>query len=292
MMRLILTLLCALAVPAAGKEDPARTRTTPGKTVDGLSWSLGMPRQFTDHDALSVTCTLSNVSAGQITILDAANKVDFVLTAQNQKPVRREMKGLQLQGANVRKGGYLYRFSTDLRRLFGRLAPGRYTVRLVLPGTAYKIKGVQSARDVPSADVTFDVVKTTLAAARRAGQKTSDVKIELIANQGKAPTFCKVTNTGNRTIGITAYVFGPKDQPLTCISFMHEKWTGRKFIQLWSGGWCGTGLGDVRIKPGESRKLEIISLTEGIGRFKLTYTASGKSRTAYSDAVLIDTFNG
>ena len=290
-MRLILTLLCALAVPVAAKEDPARTKTIPGKPVGGLSWYLGMPRQFTDHDALFVTCTLSNVSGGQITIPEAANRVDFVLTGQDQNPVRREMKGLQLQGANVRKGGYLYRFSTDLRRLFGRLKPGRYTLRLVLPGSAYKIKGVQNASDIPSADVSFVVIKTTLADARQATKKAGDVKIEVIPNKGKAPTLCRVTNTGNRTISVSAYV-GPKDQPLTCISFVHEKWTGRGFIQTSMGGWCGTGLGEVQIKPGESRQLAIISHTEGIGRFKLSYSANGKSRTAYSDAVLIDTFNG
>ncbi len=290
-MRLILTLFLALATPAAAKEDPALTKVIPGKAVDGLSWSLGMPRQFTDHDALSVTCTLSNVSGGQLTIPEAANKVVFILTGQDQEPVRREMKDLQLQGANVRKGGYLYRFSADLRRLFGRLKPGRYTVRLVLAGSAYKIKGVQNARDVPSADVTFHVVKTTLADARQATKKAGDVRIEVIPNKGKAPTLCNVTNTGNRPISISAYV-GPKDQPLTCISFVHEKWTGRGFIQTSMGGWCGTGLGEVQIKPGESRQLAIISHTEGIGRFALSYSANGKSHTAYSDAVLIDTFNG
>jgi hypothetical protein len=291
-MRLILTLLCALAVPATAKEDPALAKTVSGKTVAGLQWFLNMPRQFTDHDALFVTCTLSNVSAEKITISSIVPKIDFVLTGQNKKPVRREMKDLRLQSATPQKGGSVFRFSTDLRRQFGRLEPGRYTFRLVLPGSHYKLKGAQDAGDIPSADMTFDVVKTTLADAKQAAKATPDVKIEFIAGKGKAPTLCKVTNTGNRSIVIMAYVGGPKDQPLTCISFVHEKWTGKGFLQHSMGGWCGTGLGDIQIKPGESRKLRINSYTEGIGRFKLAYTANGKNRTAYSDAFLIDTFNG
>jgi len=163
--------------------------------------------------------------------------------------------------------------SADLRRAFGRLPPGKYTLRV----SAGALSG-------PAA---FEVIDTSLEEAKKAWKGPEGIELRV-----KAPGVGVLVNRRKTAIGLWAYGGEQKGKPLDAMATA-QQWTGRAF-EAFAGGFCGTGLEEVTIAPGAEREIALPSMPDGILRLSVPcFLRNGDQTTpveAVTEPFLVDTF--
>jgi hypothetical protein len=177
----------------------------------------------------------------------------------------------------------------DLRRAFGPMPPGKYTVQIVHAASGYRtdVPGFQP-KEIVAKPFRLTVVKTTLQEAQKKndGTKGLELRVETVKDRKVAV----LTNRRNRPV--TFQVYGPDRKQVPAQSLlMAEQWNGTKW-QVAVLGFCGTGLQSFVLKPGESRELHLPHYTrEGIVRLRMSCAEGtgkhAKALVATSDAFLV-----
>jgi len=281
--------LSALLLPLALLAAPARADGP--APVNGLQWDIQLDRTFSDVGALTVRAFLRNVAAGPLRYEAKGDRppVELVLTPKGGKPVT---KALPAGFAVDRSHGalpriqYAWFLTGDLREAFGKLPPGTYTVRLV-HSAAYKTDapGFQPA-PIPSEPLAFEVLKTTLDAARKQCPATPGIAFRAV-EKGKGRVGL-LTNHGEKPLKLWAYGDQGPGRPLQAL-VTTEVWNGRAWTGQ-AGGWCGTGLEEFTIAPGETREIALSPFADGILRFQLSCREGKKDLTVCSEPILVDTW--
>jgi len=275
-----------LLLPLALLAAPARAEGP----VNGLQWDVQMERAFADVGALTVRAFLRNVAPGPLAYEAKGDRppVELVLTPKGGKPVSKPLPAGfavdRTRGALPRMQ-YAWFLTGDLREAFGKLPPGAYTVRLV-HSAAYKTDAAGfHAAPVPSEPLAFEIVKTTLEDARKQCPATPGIAFRAV-EKGKGRVGL-LTNHGEKPLTLWAYAGAP-GQPLQAL-VATEVWNGRAWTGQ-AGGWCGTGLEEFVIAPGETREIALSPYADGILRFQLSCRDGKKDLTVCSEPILVDTF--
>lgn len=202
--------------------------------------------------------------------------VELILEADGKAAVRKPLP----KQAVVSKGPsrlaprqFGWYVSGDVRHAFGRLQPGRYTLRATLGG-------------VVSAPTAFEVVDTSLEDAKKAWNAPEGIEfrvkeegVGILANHRKQP--------------IQLWSYGDLE-PLQAL-VMVQQWTGRGWTAS-PGGYCGTGLVEVTIAPGAEKRVALPPIPDGIVRVAVSCSQGNGDKTVPIEAVtepfLVDTFKG
>ena len=222
---------------------------------------------------------LMNVTKGKIAFKADGDRpaMDLILEAEGKPPVRKPLPKdvTAYKGPNELEPSQAGWYVTgDLRRAFGRLAPGRYTFRAAIAESV-------------SEPATFEVVDTSVEEARK--NWTAPEGIEFRVKDGKGV----LVNRRKTPLQLLAYA-GQKDAPLNAL-VTAQQWTGRAWTGF-LGGFCGTGLQEVTIQPGEQREIALPPFPDGILRLAVScYERKGEGQEAIeavSEPFLVDTFKG
>jgi len=261
-MRRILPLLALLPLPLAAADDL-------GWHVQVVTTSKYAPVEF--------QAQLRNVTQGKIAFASEGDQpaVELILEPEGKPAVRKPLpkEAVAYKGpAELEPSQYGWYVGGDLRLGFGRLAPGRYTLRAALKG-------------VVSEPAAFEIVDTSVEEAKK--NSVAPEGVELRMKDGKAI----LVNRKKTPIFLLAY--GDR-KPLDALA-MPQQWTGR----AWTGPgglFCGTGLSEVQIAPGEEREVTLPPLPDGILRIGVScYERKGDANEAIeavSEPFLVDTFKG
>jgi hypothetical protein len=261
-MRKILPLLALLPLPAAAAGDL-------GWHVQVVTTSKYAPVEF--------QAQLLNVTKGNIKVKAEGDKplIDLILEPEGKPPVRKPLpkETSAFKGPpELQPSQALWYVTGDLRLAFGRLAPGRYTLRAAI--------GDRVSEPAP-----FEIVDTSAEEAKK--NSVAPEGVDLRVKDGKA----LLVNRRKTPIFLLAY--GDRE-PLDALA-MAQQWTGR----AWTGPqglFCGTGLSEVKIVPGEEREVTLPPLPDGILRIGVScYERKGdgtEAIEAVSEPFLVDTFKG
>jgi hypothetical protein len=267
-MRLLrfLPLLALLPLPLAAAAD--------------LEWHVQVV-SGSKYAPLEFVAQLRNVGKEKVTFKAEGDRpaVELLLEAAGKEPIRKPLpkEVAVYKGPSVLEMGQYGWYATgDLRRAFGRLAPGRYALRVSLGG-------------VVSAAAEFEVIDTSVEEARKAWTAPEGIEFRV-----KAPGVGVLTNRRKEPIGVWAYGGDRKDRPLDAM-VTAQQWTGRAW-QRFGGGFCGTGLEEVTLAPGAEREVSLPAMPDGILRLSVScFERKGDKVSAIeavSEPMLVDTFEG
>jgi len=203
--------------------------------------------------------------------------LELILEPEGKPPVRKPLP----KEAMVDKGPkelqpsqYGWYVKGDLRHAFGRLLPGKYTLRVSL--------GAQVSK--PAA---FEVIDTSLEEAKKAWKSADGIELRV-----KAPGVGVIVNRRKTRIRLWAYGGDRKDRPLDALVTV-QQWTGHAWQEP-AGGFCGTGLGEVTIEPGGEREIALPPLPDGILRVAVACFERKGDKTStievFTEPFLVDTF--
>ncbi len=152
------------ASPGPGLPDFGRSRSQGSPVQSGMIWIVTMWRDATSIDTLLLRGTLLRQSS-QKALLDLypeRGPIRIVLTrADDGIAVEHEL--IWYRDCRVfrwARGTGRVDIEIDLKELFGKLQPGRYTVQVVLPAGGYAITGLpeSSQVDISSSEFAFEIV--------------------------------------------------------------------------------------------------------------------------------------
>jgi hypothetical protein len=258
-MRSLLSLLALLPLLPAEAKD--------------LEWHVQVVTA-SQYAPIEFVAQLRNPTAEKVAFPAKEERPGIVLTLETEgkppvrKPLPKELAAYK-GTAEVEPGQYAWYVSGDLRRAFGRLPPGRYTLR------------------VGAAAAAFEILETSVEEARK--NWTAPEGIDLLAKDGKAIL------VNRRKTPISLYAYGDRaDQPLDALTTA-QQWTGRAWTRS-PGGFCGTGLEEVVIPAGGRREIALLPLPDGILRLSVPcFERKGEEAVAIealSEPFLVDTFPG
>ncbi|MCK6459238.1 MAG: hypothetical protein L6Q95_05010 [Planctomycetes bacterium] len=260
-----LPLLALLPLPLAAAAD--------------LEWHVQVP-PASKYAAVEFVAQLRNASAGKAAFGAEGDRpaLELILETGGKPAARRPLpkEAVAYKGpAEVEPGGYAWYVTGDLRRAFGRLAPGRYALRVSLGG-------------VSSDPAAFEVIDTSLEEARKAWKAPEGIEFRV-----KAPGVGVLLNRRKTAIALWAYG-DRKDEPLSAL-VTAQQWTGREWTRF-PGGFCGTGLREIAIAPGGEREVALPELPDGIVRLAVScFERKGdgaEATEAVTEPFLVDTFKG
>jgi hypothetical protein len=265
-MRLLLPLLALLPLPLAAAAD--------------LEWHVqALP--VSKYAPVEFQAQLRNVSAGKIPFkaLGERPALELILEPEGKPAARQPLpkEAVAYKGAaELEAGQYAWYVSGDLRHAFGRLAPGRYALRVSL-GPAV------------SAPAAFEVIDTSVEEARKSWTAPEGIELRV-----KEPGVGVLVNRRKTAIGLWAYG-DRKDRPLDAMATA-QQWTGRAWTRF-AGGFCGTGLVEITIEPGGEREVALpAEPPDGILRHSVPcFEKKGEaveSIEAVSEPFLVDNFKG
>jgi hypothetical protein len=261
-MRLLvlLPLLALLPLPAALAGDL-------GWHVQVVTTSKYAPVEF--------VAQLRNVTKGKIAFKAEGERpaIELILQRGKALPVRKplpEETSVYKGPAELEPSQAGWYASGDLRLAFGRLEPGSYTLCAALEGL------VSEAAE-------FEVIDTSVEEARK--HWTAPEGIEFRIKDGKGV----LVNLRKTSIRLLAYG-DRKDAPLDTLATA-QQWTGRAWTRF-PGGFCGTGLVEVTIAPGEQREIALPVFPDGILRFAVPCSSGEEAIEAVSEPFLVDDFKG
>jgi hypothetical protein len=200
-------------------------------------------------------------------------QVELILEPEGKPPVRKPLP----KEANAYKGPAELEPSQaawflrgDLRRAFGRLPPGRYSLRA-------------AHGENVSAPAAFEVLDTSIEEARKNSAGVEGIEFQVAGGVGV------LVNRRARPLALLAY---GKKTPLDAL-VTAQQWTGRAWTRS-PGLFCGTGLEEVVVAPGERREIALPPLPDGILRLAVSCVDRSPegpvSVEALSDPILVDTF--
>lgn len=233
------------------------------------------------HAPVQFHAQLRNVSKAAIAfnVEGARPKAELILEPEGKEAVRKPLpkEATAYKGAEqVEPGAFAWYVSGDLRHAFGRLAPGRYALRV-------------SIGQQVSPPAAFEVIDTTVEDARKASKAPEGIEFRV-----KEPFKGVVVNRRKVPIGIWAYGGDRKDRPLDAM-VTAQQWTGREWARA-GGGFCGTGLEEVMIAPGAEREVALPAPPDGIQRLSVScFEREGEKVSAVealTEPFLVDTFGG
>lgn len=198
-----------------------------------------------------------------------APPLTLVLMPEGGKPIRRPLPPKITVTRSQKTTWSVY---GDLRHAFGRLKPGRYAFRLERPGAV-------------SAPVKFVVIEATLAQALKTMPKQPGLAFTVNKGKGTAVLSSK------RKADVSFYAYSPGAPGALSALVTAEYWNGRAWVGQ-GGGFCGTGLVQVKLASGASHDILLPPVQDGIVRFHVSCRAGGKEISVASNPVLIDTFKG
>jgi len=284
-----LTLALALILPVL---SGVATADEAPEAVNGLSLQIWMEKEFAGIGALPFQVTLYNVSgAPMLYRLDGERPpLEFLLRRHGEKAERRvalpeKIDVIPVAAGRLPANGQAWIVRADLRRVFGPLEPGRYTVRVVHAAKGYRtdIKGFAPA-EVSSTTHAFEIIETSLEEARKNSPGSKDVAMRVVEGKDGA-RIVRVTSLAKTPLNFFAYTVDGRE-PLSSL-VLAQNWTGRSWAGG-QGGFCGTGLAPVVLAPGQTRDLQAPQMHEGIVRLMLDFTdAAGKPLRVQSEPFLL-----
>jgi hypothetical protein len=254
----VLPLLALLSLPVAAADDL-------GWTVGVVSCSKYAPVEF--------SALLRNVTAAKVPFKPDGDRpaIELVLTPEGKSAVRKPLpkEAICTKGpAEIEPGAFAWHVAGDLRRAFGRLPPGRYTLR---------------AGDSEAA--AFEVIDTSVEEARKNWKAPEGIELRV------ADGALVLVNRRKTPIVVPSY--GDRD-PLDTLA-TPQQWNGRAWTRF-VGGFCGTGLVDVTIPAGGQRSLALPPLPDGILQVSVSCSERKGDAAEWFEAVtepfLVDTFGG
>jgi hypothetical protein len=237
-----------------------------------LAWELSAPKDVTVHDAVPVVATLRN--AGEAWIDPPRGEFRVVFTPEG-KPERRVTLSSEVvrdrsdSAGPVEPGAVAVSLSFDLRKAVGKLAAGKYEVAVEREG---------GPRSEP---VCVEVVEATLEEAKQAATRTPGLEFTVKEGVGL------LANRRRRAIRFRAYATGEKFPEILSAPVQWERWHPRLGWIRSSVGYCGTGLREYVLEPGQSCKLELAPADSGIVRFVLLCREEQDPLAALSTPVLV-----
>jgi hypothetical protein len=282
-MTRILPCLLALAAVVCADESP--------KPVNGLVWEVQVPKVVASVGPVEVHATLRN--AGEKALqFEAAGKrppLTLILMTDDGKPMRKPLpKQAQVRvgPAELVRGQPAWSITVDLRDAYGELAPGNYRLRVVHAAKGYTTDhpGFRPA-EIASQTVRFEVVKTSLEAARKQSPPTPGFDFTVEKRKDGKGYLGVLVNRTKAAVTLLAYGDHPA-RPLNTTP-MAEYWTGRGWKRE-GGGFCGTGLGSVTIAAGARCEISLPVYRGGIVRFAISVFEGKQERRVTSVPVIID----
>lgn len=293
-MRSVLAFAAAAALLAAPRASAAPAASVVWEVT------LAPGAEISSADAILLDARLVNRTGGTITFHQDARPV---LVLAKGKGMRVEKALPQATGIHETgnfmplDGEVAHGFHLDLRRVFGRLPAGAYSLQVVYPAAAYRVEGAGKwpRRDLASAKIAFRVTATSLADAEAANPADSELAMVLdppstIDGKWKRYEQAVLRNVGRRPVTFRAYVRGDPAEPLLA-TLEWERWSPTAgWVSPGSLGWCGTGLGEFTLAAGASERLHVSPPSaDGIYRFVLRVdVAAGGSRTVPLQAFVVD----
>jgi len=276
---------CELQPP---QQDPSRATQHLGELQDGVRCVFTMAREYTVYDQISIYATIrrEGKNAPRHEFVRSGD-LDVVLRGgrENNKDRRKTMPISWVNGKSRPGPGNLGSCHMSMEKMFGRLPAGKYSIYL-------------EAKQLRSKTVEFEIILATLEEAQQKTQIDGDLKLEMRTTKD-GRRIARLKNTLNQQIIFSAYVNegGKNDvdkQPAPGVVISGivntQRWNPRRGWSSYGGGWCGTGLGQYTLKPGETVGIHVHPFTTGIIRHHLSaYTmADGKRKTLsiFSDPFL------
>jgi hypothetical protein len=288
------SLCLALSIPAhaEGDEfnkcrsdiDPSKPVQHKGELQDGKRWVFGMATEYTVYDQISIYGTLKQ-EGGQAhgRQFVRSGDLEVVLVGGDNNETREKSFPLSWAGKSRAKNPALGSFHLTMEKMFGKLRPGKYAITF-------------ETKQIRSKTVQFEIIPATLEEAMQKAQIEGDLKLELrTTKQGQR--VARLKNTLNHQLIFSAYVNAGKQAPPapgTVISGIvgTQVWNPRRGWKQNGGGWCGTGLGQYILKPGQTVDISVHPFTTGIIRHHLhaSTMADGKRKAVsiYSDPFLAE----
>ena len=236
-----------------------------------LTWQIVLFRDLTVHDPVRVTISLVNVSTTE-TLRVGGGEPEILLTPEGKETRRWKLRpdGIALRAPQglVEPGQVALQASLDLRKVFGKLPAGRYSLQVVMPGA-------------PSSEtVTFEIVEASFEDAVKAHEPAEG--LEFTVKEGRGV----LTNRRKEAIRFLAYGTGGDGtkfvEPLPTL--LHwERWHPKLGWIAVPMGYCGTGLGTFVLEPGKSCELELVPTDCGIFRYVLHCQADSGAAMAKSN---------
>ena len=263
-MRKILPLLALLSLPAAAADD--------------FRWQVQVST-VSKYAPVEFVAQLRNDTKAKLPFQAAGDRpaAELILEAEGKPAVRKPLpkEAVAYKGpAEVEPSQYAWYVSGDLRHAFGRLGPGRYTLRV-------------AAHGVVTEPAAFEVIDTSVEEARKDAAAIEGIefrvkgKVGILRNRRKTPF--AVLAYGDR-----------KGEPLHAMVVV-DQWAGPR--RGWTGPrglFCGTGLEEVTIAPGEEREIALPDFPDGILRLSVSCCEgegdAKKPLDAVTEPFLVDTF--
>jgi len=267
-MRRILPLLALLPLPLAAADD--------------LGWHVQVA-SCSKYAAVEFQAQLRNVTNGKIAFKGEGDRpaAELILESAGKAPVRKPLPrdAVAYRGPDeLAPGQYGWYVSCDLRLAFGRLAPGRYTLRAVFG-------------DIASEPAAFEVSDTSVEEAKKNWAAPEGIEFRVADKDGGKVGI--LVNRRKTPLALLAYA-GAQGAPLQAL-VTAQQWTGRAWTGF-VGGFCGTGLEEVTIAPGAEREIALPSFPDGILRLAVSCHERAGEETKAIEAVtepfLVDTFKG
>ncbi|MEE8106675.1 MAG: hypothetical protein V3T86_14160 [Planctomycetota bacterium] len=260
---------CELLPP---QQDPSRASQHLGELQDGMRWVFTMAREYTVYDQISIYGTLRR-EGKKAPGREFARSGDLVVVLrggrENNKDRRKTMPIAWATGETRVGGGNLGSCHLFMEKMFGRLPAGKYSIY-------FEVKQIRSKT------VEFEVITATLEGAKQKTQTDAKLKLELRTTK-QGTRIARLKNTLNHQIIFSAYVNGGKQpEPGVVVSGIvnTQRWNPRRGWAQSGGGWCGTGLGQYILKPGETVDISVHPFMTGIIRHHLNAStmADGKRK--------------
>lgn len=290
----------------SGQERIIRTVRAEGPTVNGLKWASSLSPEFTTADDIFFFASLKTATNNHLIIRqpEHADRAYLLLTVEGQEPRQGRLSlGLHsLREIEARESGHqIASAAADLRVLFGRLKPGKYTLQLVLPRSGYSIAGKTpySPADIASAKMEFQVLEPEVDRAIAATANPTQVDFLVSDEPYRVPwgTAYKARIINRRPVPIRILAY-KKTGPAERVGLY-----GMQF-ELWrpNHGWgpsegiieyCTPEFDQVTIAPGGVFDCYVARYGGGIQRYKLAITYgvdSSQYSLVYSNTVVHDRF--
>lgn len=315
MFAVLLLLLALIAYGVA----VVRLRTVSGSppplnvTSQPVDWVLRVPRGLTQFDAIELSVDMTNNArvSYRFETQSRSNLVEFILTPASGEPIVRRVNVSRPPGGvlerlecatRATRSYSVLKFDVDLRKVFGRLGPGTYSVQLRYPRNSFEIQdGLRFDGDLVSPEATFTIRTASLADAQNSARASTDVTIVADSSEPRGyygDAIGIVTNHLDKPVVISAYDSAPDGgefavRPPLRTTMYTKRWQAGTGWPPQDGGFCGVGLGAFTLPPGESVKVMIYTLGgDGVWRCQLNYRIAGTGTNGVADsgAIVIDTF--
>ncbi len=267
-MRRMLPLLALLPLPLAEADD--------------LGWHVQVA-SCSKYAAVEFQAQLRNVTTAKVEFKAEGDRptAELILEPEGKPAVRKPLPkdAAAYKGpSELEPGQYGWYVSGDLRRAFGRLAPGRYALRGVFG-------------DLVSEPAAFEVIDTSVEEATKNWVAPEGVEFRVADKDGARVGV--LANKRKTPLALLAYR-GAAGAPLQAL-VTAQQWTGRAWTG-WVGGFCGTGLEEVTLAPGAEREIALPPFPDGILRLAVSCHERKGEETepieASTEPFLVDTFKG